>query len=136
MLKKIGLGVLAVVLVLVILISTRPATFRIERSATIAAPAEVVFYFLNDFHNWSAWSPWEKLDSKMKKAYEGARAGVGAIYRWEGNDQVGEGRMTLTESKPHEQVAIKLEFLKPFAATNETTFTLKPATGGVNVTWA
>ncbi len=136
MLKKIAYGVVALLVVLILLIATRPASFRIERSATVSAPAEIVFAELNDFHEWAKWSPWEKLDAKMQKTYEGPAAGVGSKYHWVGNEQVGEGRMTITDSKPHEHVAIKLEFIKPFAATNDTEFTLKPAADGVGVTWA
>jgi len=104
--------------------------------ATIGAPAPVVFAQVNDFHNWDAWSPWAKIDPAMKKTHEGAPAGTGAIYTWAGNDQVGEGRMTLTESRPNELVRIKLEFMKPFASTADTEFTFKPAGDQTAVTWS
>jgi uncharacterized protein YndB with AHSA1/START domain len=136
MLKKIGLGFLAVLAVLAVVIATRPGEFRVERSTTIAAPVDVVFPLINDFHQWAKWSPWEKRDLNMKKTFEGAPSGTGAVYAWTGNDQVGEGRMTLTDSKPNERVLIKLEFIKPFAATNQTEFTLSPAAGTTGVTWA
>ena len=135
MLKKIGLGVLVVIAVLVVVIATRPAAFSIERNATIAASPEVVFSFLDDFHQWSKWSPWDKRDPNMRRTYEGAPSGVGAMYSWEGNSQVGEGRMTLTESQPNERVRIKLDFIKPFTATNEVDLTIKPAAGAVVVAW-
>lgn len=135
MMKKILIALVAVIAVLLVVIATRPSTFQIERSATIAAPAEVVFASLNDFHRWSDWSPWEKIDPNMKRTFEGAASGVGAIYGWTGNDEVGEGRMTITESKPAEKIGIKLEFIKPWSATNQTVFTLKPAGDKVSVTW-
>jgi len=140
MLKKVLLGV-GSVLVLAILVvlglaATTPATFRVERSAAISAPPEVVFANLEDFHQWAAWSPWEKLDPAMQKTFGGAPKGVGATYAWRGNGDVGEGNMTVTESRPSEHVAIRLEFLKPFAATNTTTYSLKPTAGGSQITWA
>lgn len=136
MLKKILIAVAVVLLAFVALVASRPSTFKVERSITIAAPAEVVFPYVNDFHHWGEFSPWEKLDPAMKRTHEGAQAGVGASYHWVGNDQVGEGRMTITESKPHEKVSIKLEFIKPWAATNQTDFILHPTAEGVHFTWA
>ncbi len=135
MLKKLGIAVLLLVVVLGILVATRPDAFRVERSVTVTAPAEVVFAQLNDFHLWSAWSPWEKMDPGTKKTYGGSPAGTGATYHWVG-EKVGEGQMSLTESKPHEHLAIKLEFLKPFQATNDVEFNLKPASNGVSVSWS
>ena len=135
MVKKIGIGLLCASLLLVVFIATRPAHFRIERSAQIDAPSAVVFPLINDFHNWPKWSPWEKLDPSMKKTFSGAPAGTGAGYAWVGNDKAGEGRMTITESKPSELVSMKLEFLKPFAATNQATFKLTPAGNGTQVHW-
>jgi hypothetical protein len=136
MLKKILIGVIALIVLLVIVIATRPADFKIERSATVAAPPAVVFAQVNDFHAWPAWSPWEKLDPGMKRTHSGAPSGVGALYAWEGNDDVGEGRMTIEKSVEPSIVGIKLEFIKPFAATNATTFTFTPDGPGTKVTWA
>lgn len=136
LLKRLGIGVLIAIVVLIIVIATRPDTFHLERSAQVSAPPEVAFALVNDFHEWGKWSPWEKLDPNMKRSYDGPAEGTGAIYSWAGNDQAGEGRMTIQDSKVGERVGIKLEFLKPFAATNETTFTFTPAEGGTRVTWA
>jgi hypothetical protein len=132
----IGIGVVALVVVVVVLIATRPAIFRIQRSGQVAAPPEVVFAILDDFHLWAQWSPWEKLDPDMKKTFEGPAAGPGAIYAWVGNKKVGEGRMTSLESKRGQVVAIRLEFFKPFAANNTARFTLTPANGGTFVNWS
>jgi len=95
MLKKVGIVLLVVILGLVGFIATRPDAFRVERSVAMAAPPDLVFSIVNDFHNWAQWSPWEKLDPAMKKTFEGPSAGVGASYAWTGNKDVGRGKMTL-----------------------------------------
>jgi uncharacterized protein YndB with AHSA1/START domain len=132
------IGVVAVVLVGggVLFIRSRPDRFRVERNALIHAPADVVFAMLNDFHQWGQWSPYEKLDPNMSRRYEGSASGVGAIYGWEGNSKAGAGQMTIVESRHGERIVLKMEFYKPFAATNQTTFTLEPAGIGTRVTWA
>jgi uncharacterized protein YndB with AHSA1/START domain len=130
-------GVLAaIIVVLAVVVAMQPADFRIVRSATIPAPAADVFAQVNDFHKWAAWSPWEKIDPALKRTYEGAPAGTGAIYSWVGNKNVGEGTMTLTESRPNDLIAIKLEFRKPFQATNAAEFTFKPDGNQTVVTWS
>ncbi|MGH7303763.1 MAG: SRPBCC family protein [Candidatus Rokuibacteriota bacterium] len=129
-------AVALVVGVLAVIVALQPSEFRIERSATIAAPAPAVFAQVNDFHNWEAWSPWAKLDPAARNTFEGPRAGQGAAFAWAGNSQVGEGRMTITESRPSELVRIKLEFLKPFEATNTAEFTFKPQGERTVVTWS
>ena len=140
MLKWILAGVAAVVVVFLIVVALQPADFKVERSATMRAPAPAAFAQVNDFQNWRAWSPWEKIDPALKRQYEGPKAGTGAVYAWQGNKDVGEGRMTITESRPGELVRIKLEFFKPFAATNTAEFSFKPSAGGANeatvVTWS
>lgn len=135
MFKKILLGLAVVLVALCGFIATRPSSFTIQRTATLKASPDVAFALVNDFHHWSEWSPWDKLDPNQKRTFEGSAAGSGAIYGWSGNDQVGEGRMTIEESKANELVRIKLEFLKPFQATNSTTFAFSPAAEGVSVTW-
>lgn len=135
-LKKVLIGVAAVLGILLIVIATRPSTFHIERSTTMSAPPESAFAQVNDFRAWSAWSPWDKLDPGMKRTYEGAPSGAGARYGWTGNDKVGEGRMTIEKSERPSLISIKLEFIKPFASTNQTTFSFAPAGGGTKVTWA
>src|SRR5436190_13618996 len=136
MIKKILIGLAVVVIAFVAIAAMQPAEFSVQRAAVMPAPADAVFAQVNDFHNWEAWSPWAKLDPAMKQSYEGASAGIGAVYSWAGNSDVGEGRMTITESRPGELVRIKLEFLKPFAATNTAEFTFKPEGGNQTaVTW-
>lgn len=135
MLKKILIGLGICLLLFIVVVALQPADFRISRSATVAAPPAVVFEQVNDFHKWEAWSPWAKLDPSMKQTFEGAASGNGAVYTWAGNDQVGEGRMTITESRPGELVRIDLEFLKPFAARNVAEFTFKAGGAQTAVTW-
>jgi len=139
MIKKILLGIVVAVGVLVVvfvcIVALQPSHYRVERSATINAPASVVFAQVNDFHKWGAWSPWANLDPAMKQSFEGAPAGTGAVYTWAGNNQVGEGRMTITNSHPNDLIKIKLEFIKPWAATNATDFMFKPQGNQTAVTW-
>ena len=136
MLKKILAGVAIVIAVLLIVIATRPAQFEVVRSAHISASPAIVFPLIDDFHAWTTWSPWEKLDPNLNRQYSGAQRGTGAEYAWSGNDQVGSGSMTITESRAPEQVVIRLEFKEPFEATNVTTFTLKPESAGSEVSWS
>ncbi len=136
MLKKIGIAVLVVLAALAVVITTRPGEFKIARSRNMAASPDVVYTYVSDFHKWQEWSPWEKLDPSMKKEFSGAASGTGAVYAWIGNDKVGEGRMTITESRPPESVTIRLEFLKPWTATNTTQFDFAPSGGGTKVTWS
>jgi hypothetical protein len=136
MLKIILISLAVIVLVLVIIIALQPSEFRVARSTAISAPPPAVFARVNDFHKWEAWNPWGKIDPAMKQAYEGAPAGTGAVYTWAGNNEVGEGRMTIIESRPTELIRIKLEFFKPFAATNTAEFTFKPEGNQTAVTWS
>lgn len=136
MLIKALIALAAVVIMFVAIVAMQPSDFRVARTAVIAAPAPAVFAQVNDYRNWKAWSPYEKLDPAMKKTYEGAAAGTGAIYTWVGNSQAGEGRATITESRPSELIRINLEFLKPFAATNTAEFTFKLAGERTAVTWS
>ncbi len=136
MLKKFLIGFGIILVVFVVIVAFQPSQYRVERRASVPAPAAVVFAQVNDFHNWEAWSPWAKLDPAIKQTYEGAPAGTGAIYSWAGNNKVGEGRMTLTESRPSDLIKIKLEFIKPFASTCDTEFTFKPDGNQTAVTWS
>jgi hypothetical protein len=134
---RIVLLVLALaVVVLLVVVALQPAAFRIERSATMAAPPTAVFAQVNDFHHWQAWNPWQKVDPAAQNTFSGPESGPGAAFAWQGNKDVGEGRMTILESQPSSLVKIKLEFLKPFAATNTADFTFLPAGDGTKVTWA
>ena len=136
MLIKGLIGLAGVALALLGVVATRPSEFRVARSALIAAPASAVFAQVNDFHNWRAWNPWAKLDPALTEGYAGAPAGAGAVYTWAGNREVGEGRMTIIESRPHELIRIRLDFAKPFAGTSVGEFTFTPAGDQTEVTWS
>jgi len=136
MLEIILIVFAVVIIVFLVVVAIQPSEFRVARSATMSAPAPAVFAQVNDFHKWEAWNPWGKIDPAMKQTYEGAPAGIGAIYTWIGNKEVGEGRMTLSESHPSDLIRIKMEFYKPFAATNTAEFTFKPAGNQTAVTWS
>jgi len=136
MIWKILIALVVIVVGLVVVITLQPARYRVSRSTTIAAPAPAVFAQVNDFHRWSAWSPWEKIDPAMKRTYEGPPAGVGASYAWVGSREVGEGRMTIVESRPSDLIQVKLEFVKPFAGTSVAEFSFKPDGERTLVTWS
>ena len=136
MIGYIVIAAVAIVAVLIAVVAMQPSDFRLARSVTISTPPTVVFAQVNDFHNWNAWSPWAKMDPTMKQTFEGAPSGTGAIYSWVGNKQVGEGRMTILESRPNDLVRIKLEFMKPFAATNTAEFTFKSEGSQTVVAWS
>jgi hypothetical protein len=135
MLIKILIVLAALLIVFLVIVATRPADFRISRSAVIPAAPAAVFAQVNDFHNWEAWSPWAKMDPDAKSEFAGPTSGVGSKFHWAGNSKVGEGNMTIAESRPNDVIRIDLEFLKPFVANNLAEFTFKPAGDGTNVTW-
>ncbi|MBV8900407.1 MAG: SRPBCC family protein [Verrucomicrobia bacterium] len=128
--------VFALVAAGLLLVAIQPSEFWIARTARIPAPVATVFTQVNDFRRWAAWSPWARLDPAMKVSYDGAPVGTGASYAWSGNHRVGEGRSTITESRPNELIRIKLEFVRPFAGTNDTEFTFQPDGHATAVTWS
>jgi uncharacterized protein YndB with AHSA1/START domain len=135
MLKRIGLAIVVAIAALLIFAATRPDTFRVERKAVIQAPPDRLYGLINDFHQWPLWSPWEKLDPAMKRTLGGPTSGVGATYAWEGNDDVGSGRMEIKESVPGSKIHIQLDFLQPFEAHNQTDFILTLQGNATEVTW-
>ncbi len=135
MLLKILSAIAALIIIFLIIIATRPSEMSISRSITMTAPPSAPFAHVNDFHKWLAWSPYEKLDPALKRTYEGPTEGVGAIYRWAGNDQVGEGSMTILESKPGELIRIKLAFLKPMANECTADFVFKGEGATTTANW-
>jgi polyketide cyclase/dehydrase/lipid transport protein len=124
-----------VALLLVIAVAGQPDEFSISRRIKIAAPAHQVFPHINELRNWEAWNPWAKLDPLCQMTYDGPPAGIGASYAWNGNNKIGAGRNTITESRPDELVRLKLEFLRPMAATNTAEFAFQPNDGQTIVTW-
>ena len=135
MLKTIALIVVVLIAGVLIFATMKPDTFSVQRSATIKAPPDKIFAVLNDFHRWTEWSPWEKLDPAMKRTLGGAASGKGATYAWEGNSKAGAGRMEIIVSVPASKVGIQLDFIKPFEGHNIAEFTLTPQGDATQVNW-
>ncbi|MBC8133613.1 MAG: SRPBCC family protein [Deltaproteobacteria bacterium] len=135
MLKKILIVVAVLVAGFLVFVSTRPDSYHVERSTSIAAPAAVIFAQLDNFKAWPAWSPWEKRDPQMKKTFEGPPSGVGSSYSWQGNKDVGQGKMTILVSEPPNHIRYQLEFIEPFVSTAATGFTLASQGDKTNITW-
>ena len=130
----LALGFMAIGLVVVI--AGRPDEFVVSRATTIAASREKVFPHVNDLHQWDDWSPWAKIDPQAKSTFGGPAAGVGASMAWDGNQKVGAGKMTIVDSQPSERIRIRLEFLRPFVATNMVEFTFQTEGPQTHVTWS
>ena len=135
MLETLAAILVALFVGVVVFIATRPNLFRVERAIQINAAPERIYAMLDDFHAWAAWSPWEKRDPAMRRAFSGATTGMGAIYEWEGDRKVGKGRMEITGADPSTALRIKLDFFKPFVSHNQTLFTLAPGEGSTRVVW-
>jgi Polyketide cyclase / dehydrase and lipid transport len=136
MLTPVLIAVAVLTAILLVVIATRPTEFTVKRSAAMPFPAEVIFQHVNDLHLWQAWSPWARLDPNAKNSYSGSPSGGGAVMAWAGNNKVGEGRMTITESRPAQLIRFRLEFFKPFKATNTAEFTFQPQAGQTLITWS
>ncbi len=136
MLKTIALVIVVAIAGVLIFAATKPDTFAVQRSTSIKAPPDRIFTLINDFKRWDAWSPWEKKDPAMKRSYGPTTSGKGAHYAWEGNNDVGQGSMDITESVPPSKVALKLDFVKPFEGHNVVEFTLVPKGESTDVTWS
>jgi hypothetical protein len=136
MLKIIGILLVVAVAGLLIYAAMQPEDFRIQRSTTVKAPPERIYPHIANLHAWGPWSPWEKKDPAMKRTFSGPDSGVGAAYAWEGDKNVGSGKMTILEATAPGKVVIKLEFLKPFEATNTAEFTLQPQGDSTTINWA
>jgi|SRR5215213_26785 len=135
MFKIIALTVAVLLASLLAYAATKPDTFRVQRTVSIDAPPEKISALLNDFHNWSSWSPYEKLDPAMRRSFSGAANGTGAVYAWEGNSKAGAGRMEIVETSLF-LTRIQLDLTKPFETRNVAEFTLEDKGGSTNVTWA
>src|SRR5450759_4353448 len=128
--------VLAVAIAIVlILAATKPDTLRVQRAITVRAPAEKIFPLINDFHQWGSWSPYENKDPAMKRSYSGAASGRGAVYGWEGNKNVGSGRMEILDTSAPTKIVIKLDFFTPFEGHNTAEFTMLPQGDVTNLNW-
>lgn len=135
MIKKILLVLALIIVGVLVAAAFRPGVMHVTRSATMAATPAEVFAVVNDFRRWNEWSPWAKLDPEMKVTLEGPPTGVGAVYKWSGNKDVGEGSTTLVESVPDQKVGMKLTFVRPFPGESDVEFTFEPEGEGSKVTW-
>ena len=136
MIKKLLAAVVLAVALFAGYVAMQPNDFRYERTATIAAPADKIFALVNSPKKMAEWSPWSKVDPNATITYEGPEAGVGAIHKWVGHSEMGEGVATIMESTPNELVKTKLEFIKPMAATNTVEFALKANGDNTDVVWS
>jgi len=135
MLKIIVIVVIVLVAAVLAIAMTKPDSFRVERKTSSKSAPDKIFPLIDDFHNWSSWSPWERVDPAMRRTHSGAASGKGAVYEWEGNSKVGQGRMEILEASPS-KVIIKLDFLKPFEGHNVAEFAFEPQSDSTGVTWA
>jgi len=134
------IAIIAVVLaiaiaIILILAAAKPDRFSVQRATTVKAPPERIFPLINDFHQWATWSPYENKDPAMKRSYSGTASGKGAVYAWEGNKNVGSGRMEILDASAPAKIVIKLDFFTPFEGHNTAEFTMLPQGDATNVTW-
>lgn len=132
----IGASMIAAVIVVLLIAMTKPNQFRVERSIEIAAPAEKIFPFFEDLRAQRHWSPWDQKDPNMKRTYSGPEKGVGAVYEWDGNREIGAGRQEITSVKPYSKIDVMMDFFRPMKAKNHIEYILQPAGAGTRVTWA
>ena len=125
-----------IAIIFIVIVAGQPCEFKVSRSAKISAPPEKIFPHVNDLHLWEAWSPWAKMDPNSKSTFTGPVSGPGSAMAWVGNNKVGEGKMTITDSQPSQSIRLRLDFQKPMKATNTAEFTFQPDGGGTSVTWA
>ena len=138
MLKFIGIIVVVLLIAVAAVLlyaATKPDMLRVQRALYIKAPPEKIFALINDFRGWGAWSPYEKKDPAMKRTFSGAASGKGAVYEWDGDKNVGKGRMEIIDASPPGKIVIKLDFISPFEGHNIAEFTMDPGADGTNVTW-
>ncbi|MBX9848521.1 MAG: SRPBCC family protein [Rhodocyclaceae bacterium] len=134
--RRITLIAFGIIALLCLYAATKPDTFRVERSIDINASAEALFPMINDLQNFTRWSPYAERDPAMKQTFSPVTSGKGAFYAWEGNKQVGSGRMEITQSLPLQQVTLQIDFFVPFEAHNTVFFTLAPVNNGTRASWA
>jgi hypothetical protein len=134
-LKRLAIGLLLLIATFLVVVWFQPDDYRLTRSTVIAAPAAKIFPRVNDLRQWDDWSPWAKVDPNAKISFEGPLAGPGAMFHWSGNDKVGAGTMTITESKPNERIATRTDFTRPFEGTSNSDFIFSESGGQTNVIW-
>ena len=129
------IAVVLAIAIILILAAAKPDRFSVQRATTVKAPPERIFPLINDFHQWATWSPYENKDPAMKRSYSGTASGKGAVYAWEGNKNVGSGRMEILDASAPAKIVIKLDFFTPFEGHNTAEFTMLPQGDATNVTW-
>jgi len=135
MLKRLLIGLVLLIAAFLVVVWSQPDNYRLTREALIAAPAAAVFAQVNDLQKWDNWSPWAKVDPNAKVTFSGPQSGVGASFKWDGNEKVGAGTMTITESKPNERIATRTDFVKPFAGSSNSDFIFSEQGARTNVIW-
>ena len=135
MIFRVMTGIAVLIVTILIIAATKPKTFRIQRSISIAAPPERVFAFIDDFHKWPEWAPQDKEDPSMTRTYSGSRNGTGAECEWTSSGSAGKGRMLITESVPPTRISIGVDWMKPFVAHNANEFVLEAVGTSTIVTW-
>jgi uncharacterized protein YndB with AHSA1/START domain len=136
MIKKIAAAIALFVVLVLGYAATRPGSFRVERSVTIQAPPKRVYPLVSDIRAQNSWSPWDKKDPALKRSYSGAKTGVGSVYEWDGNKEVGQGRLEITQAVAPSMVVMSLDFVRPMAGHSVAAFALEPKEGGTEVTWS
>lgn len=136
MIRKIAIILVVIIAAILVFAATKPDNFLVQRKASIKAPADKIYASLSNFKDWGHWSPWEEKDPQMKRVFSGEPSGKGAVYEWDGNSEVGKGRMEIVEATAPSQLAIKLNFTSPFEAENRAEFLLQPNADETQVTWA
>jgi uncharacterized protein YndB with AHSA1/START domain len=134
-LKRLLIGSVLLAAAFLVVVWFQPDDYRLTRSTVIAAPAARVFAQVNELKKWDDWSPWAKLDPNAKVTFSGPQSGPGATFTWDGNDKVGAGTMTITESRPNQRIATRTDFTRPFAGTSNTDFVFSEQAGQTNVIW-
>src|SRR3954467_14975564 len=134
-LTLIAVALAIAIVVVLILAAIKPDSFSVRRETMVKAPPERIFPWINDFHQWGRWSPYEGKDPAMKRTYGGASSGKGAVYAWEGNKNVGSGRMEILDAPAHSRILIKLDFFAPFEGHNTAEFTMLPRGDETHLSW-
>ncbi|WP_026602729.1 SRPBCC family protein [Methylomonas sp. 11b] len=136
MIKTILIVLAMAIVCILIYAATKPDNFRVQRSISIRATPETIFPLINDLHSMQTWSAWEKVDPGMKRTYSGAASGPGSIYEWEGNQEIGQGRIEILDAAAPAKITIRMDFIKPFPARNTLEFVLQAEAGSTRVTQA
>jgi len=136
MIIKVFIGLAVLVVLFLFFVAARPADFRVERSATLAATPAALFEQVNDHHRFTVWNPFMKLDPNVKNTFTGPDSGVGAMCSWDGNRNIGAGSATIVESRPSELVRLRMDWKRPMEGVATVDFTFKPVGDKTVVTWA